>query len=375
MVDVIIAGAGPAGAIAALTLARAGARVIIVDRERFPRDKLCGDTLNPGAVRLLRSLDLIGGPLTAALPLTGMRLTGPTASVTAHYAADSPGLSIRRRDLDAWLLERAIAAGARFEAGLVVRAPLVDAQLNLVRGLVLARRGTGTTLRLPALMTVAADGRRSVLAGALGLRRASPVRRWAFGTYARGVSGVTDLGEMHVRSGWYLGVAPVAHDLVNVCLVTPPRPEGRSPLDVMQHAIARDAAIAERFARATLDSRVRVLGPLGARVIAPGAPGLLLAGDAAGFVDPMTGDGLHLAMQSALLAADEISRVLVDGQFHTAVWRLAKARHARLGAKLRFDRLVCRLVESPAALTVASRGARVFPDLVRRAVVYAGDQA
>ena len=371
----MIAGAGPAGAIAALTLARAGARVIIVDRETFPRDKLCGDTLNPGAVRLLRSLDMMGGPLTGALPLTGMRLTGPTASVTTHYGDKVRGISIRRRDLDAWLLERAIAAGARFEGGLVVRAPLMDEKSNLVRGLLLARRGTGAALRMPALMTIAADGRRSVLAGALGLRRESPVRRWAFGTYARGVSGVTQLGEMHVRSGWYLGVAPIEPDLVNVCLVTPPRPDGRSPLDVMRRAIDRDPAIAERFAGASLDPRVRVLGPLGARVIAPGAPGLLLAGDAAGFVDPMTGDGLHLAMQSALLAADETARVLVDGQFHVAVWRLQRARRARLGAKLRFDRLVCRLVESPAALRLASRGARVLPGLVRRAVVYAGDQA
>jgi flavin-dependent dehydrogenase len=375
MVDVIIAGAGPAGAIAALTLARAGARVIVVDREGFPRDKLCGDTLNPGAVRLLRSLDLTGGPLADALPLAGMRLTGPTASVTAPCARDARGLSVRRRDLDAWLLERAVAAGARFEGGLVVRGPLIDTRTGLVRGLVLARRGTRTEIRMPALMTIAADGRRSVVAAGAGLRLEPPVRRWAFGTYAQGVAGVTQFGEMHIRAGWYLGVAPVASDLVNVCLVTPPRPDGRTPLEIVRRAIARDAELADRFAAATLDPRVRVLGPLASRVTAPGAPGLLLAGDAAGFIDPITGDGLHLAMQGALLAADETSRVLVDGQFHAAVWRLAAARRARLGGKLRFDRWVCRLVASPAALRLASRGARVFPGLIQRAVAYAGDEA
>jgi flavin-dependent dehydrogenase len=374
MVDVIIAGAGPAGAIAALILARTGARVIIVDRETFPRDKLCGDTLNPGAVRLLRSLDLMGGPLDAALPLAGMRLTGPGASVTAVYANGARGLSVRRRDLDAWLLERAIAAGARFEGGLVARGPLLDTGTGLVRGLVLSSRGRRGDIRMPALMTLGADGRRSVVAAGAGLRLEPPVRRWAFGTYAQGVAGVSALGEMHVRAGWYLGVAPVGAELVNVCLVTPPRPEGRTPLEVMRRAIDRDPAIAARFAGATLDPRVRVLGPLAARVTAPGAPGLLLAGDAAGFVDPVTGDGLHLAMQSAMLAADETARVLVDGQFHTAVWRLAAARRARMGRKLCFDRWVCRLVASPAALRLASQGARVFPGVIRRAVSYAGDE-
>ena len=83
MLDVLIAGAGPAGAMAALVLARAGARVVVIDRERFPRDKLCGDTLNPGAVRLLASFGLTGGALDSAVHLSGMRLTGPNASVRA----------------------------------------------------------------------------------------------------------------------------------------------------------------------------------------------------------------------------------------------------------------------------------------------------
>ena len=85
MLDVLIAGAGPAGAMAALVLARAGARVVLIDREQFPRDKLCGDTLNPGAVRLLESFGLTGGVLDKAVRLSGMRLTGPRASVRAVY--------------------------------------------------------------------------------------------------------------------------------------------------------------------------------------------------------------------------------------------------------------------------------------------------
>src|SRR5689334_8533719 len=104
MLDVLIAGAGPAGAIAARALAASGARVLIVDRETFPRDKLCGDTLNPGAVRLLASIGLTGGALSRGLQIAGMRVTGPSASVVARYGAGQRGISILRRDLDMWLL-------------------------------------------------------------------------------------------------------------------------------------------------------------------------------------------------------------------------------------------------------------------------------
>jgi hypothetical protein len=76
-----------------------------------------------------------------------------------------------------------------------------------------------------------------------------------------------------------------------------------------------------------------------------------------------------------VLAAEEAARVLVDGSFAAAPWRLAAARRSKMGGKLRFNRWVCRLVESPAALGLASRGALIFPGLIRRAVAYAGDVA
>src|SRR5437764_8016206 len=103
MLDVIVAGAGPAGSIAAIVLARAGARVLVVDRETFPRDKLCGDTLNPGAIQLLASLGLTGGPVAAARPLVGMLLTGPHARKRGEYGPGRIGRALVRRDLDAWL--------------------------------------------------------------------------------------------------------------------------------------------------------------------------------------------------------------------------------------------------------------------------------
>jgi flavin-dependent dehydrogenase len=379
MLDVIIAGAGPAGSVAATLLARAGARVLIVDRETFPRDKLCGDTLNPGVVKLLQSIDVWGGPLATALPLAGMVLTGPTERVEGRYGDGLAGRAITRRELDAWLLDQAIAAGARFEAGEIVRGPLVDSShgVTVVRGLVLARRGQHSqTTRVPAAMTLAADGRRSVLARALGLsRHPKRPRRWAFGVYATGIDGLTDVGEMHIRPAAYLGIAPLGGGLANVCAVTGPGPAGPRPEDVVRRAIARDPEIAARFARATFVSPVSVLGPLAVETSAPGVDGMLLAGDAAGFVDPMTGDGLHLAIRGSMLAVREIHRVLDAGVFDGAVARLADARRTSLGGKVRFNRFVRALVEESWAIRLAERAAAVAPGIIRHAVRYAGDAA
>jgi flavin-dependent dehydrogenase len=379
MLDVLIAGAGPAGSVAATLLARAGARVLIVDRETFPRDKLCGDTLNPGLVGLLKSIDLWGGPLDRAPELAGMLLTGPSERVEGHYGPGVAGRAIVRRELDAWLLDRAVAAGARFEPGEIVRGPLIDAShsVPVVRGLVLARRGDGSqTTRVPAAMTIGADGRRSVLARALGLSRhpARP-RRWAFGAYATGIEELTDLGEMHIRSGSYFGIAPLGGGLANVCAVTGPRPIGPTPRDVINRVIAQDPAIASRFTHASFQGPVTVLGPLAVETSAPGVDGLLLAGDAAGFVDPMTGDGLHLAIRGAVLAAREVLTVLEAGVFDGSVARLAEARRDAFGGKVRFNRFVRAVVDERWSIRLAERAAAIAPGLIRHAVRYAGDAA
>src|ERR1700716_1297159 len=104
MHDVLIAGAGPAGAVAATVLARGGARVLLLDRARFPRDKLCGDTMNPGTVAMLRRLGLTAGFESEALAVDGMIVTGEHGvRVRAAYGAGARGLAILRRTLDAAL--------------------------------------------------------------------------------------------------------------------------------------------------------------------------------------------------------------------------------------------------------------------------------
>src|SRR6478752_4894146 len=108
MIDVIIAGAGPAGSVAAWLLARSGARVLLIDRETFPRDKLCGDTVNPGCLAFLASLGLVGNVLNHAPRLAGMLVSGPSYVLRTEYGDRVSGRVIKRSELDMWLLERAI---------------------------------------------------------------------------------------------------------------------------------------------------------------------------------------------------------------------------------------------------------------------------
>lgn len=372
MLDAIVVGAGPAGAISALVMARAGARVLIVDRATFPRDKLCGDTLNPGAVRMLAALGLDDRQLARRFQLNGMRLTGPSVSVRCLYGADAAGRAIRRLDLDQWLLDAAIEAGARFQPATVVRRLLTDTTGH-VRGVVLAGVRSSTEVRTPALIVIGADGRRSVVARHADLHVPSRIRRWAFGTYATDVTDMSDLGEMHIRAGSYCGLAPLGDGIVNVCVVTTPAPGTRDVLDVIRRVVAKDAALSERLSQARFEGPAHVLGPLAAEVKTVGVAGLLLAGDAAGFIDPMTGDGIHLAMQGGQLAAVEALRAIERGTFADAVTRLARARQRQFGTKLRFNRIVRRLVQVPALIDMASVVARLAPRLLERTVSYAGD--
>jgi flavin-dependent dehydrogenase len=296
--------------------------------------------------------------------------------VRCAYGPGLRGLAIARRDLDAALARGAVRAGVRFEDGVLVRGPLIDTRGDgggeaRVRGVVIAGRD-GRDVRVPAPLVIAADGRRSRLALPLGLVRhpASP-RRWAIGGYFEGVAGVTSFGEMHVRRGRYIGVAPVPSGLTNVCVVVPAG-ERFVARALLERTVAADPQLRERFAGARLASAPAVIGPLAVDADAAGVPGLLLAGDAAGFIDPMTGDGLRFAVRGGELAA-EAALAAFAGQSAAPHVRLGRARRLEFSAKWRFNRALRRLVDRAVTVELAGAVAAAAPWMLRRTIGFAGD--
>lgn len=377
MEDVIVVGAGPAGATAATLLARAGARVRVFDRAVFPRAKLCGDTLNPGAMQVLSEHFSTTALLERSIPLDGMLLTGPNGvSVRGHYRTGLTGRAIGRRELDAILMQQAVDAGASFDDGTSVSAPTLDGS-GRVSGVRVKVRG-GREQEHRARIVVAADGRESRLARALGLifHPARP-RRWAIGGYFDGVSGLITAGEMHIRTGHYIGVAPMPGALANACLVIPHGARGgslRNPAKTLTDALATDPQLAGRFDQATLIGEPIVLGPMAVDTRGVGAPGLIAAGDAAGFIDPMTGDGLRFALAGAALAANAALDVLAGRlAIDDAPRRLADLRRHTFQAKWRFNRTLRALVSSSAGVRAAAVGARILPVAFEAVIRYAGD--
>ena len=377
----MIAGAGPAGAVAGAILARAGARVRIVDRAAFPRDKLCGDTLNPGTLARLTALDLAAGIDERSLRVDGMRVTGERGvAIEGRYPGGASGRAITRRDLDWLLLQQAVAAGCQFEPGVAVRRAIVDQQgtARAVSGAIIG--GGGREQPIAARVTIAADGRHSTIAFGLGLAQHPPrPRRWAIGAYFEKFSpdgaGPLTLGEMHVRRDHYIGVAPIPGGLTNVCLVKPSFAGDAAlgdPAALLTAALARDPQLRDRAAGARLIGAPVVLGPLAVDVREAAIDGLLLAGDAAGFIDPMTGDGLRFATHGAELAAAAALQALEHG------WagvhdRLAAERRRAFAGKWRFNRALRALVASPRGVEAAAVGARFAPGVLHAVIARAGD--
>jgi len=376
VVDVLVVGAGPAGAVAATVAARAGASVLLVDRAGFPRDKLCGDTVNPGALTSLRALGLAGRVEARGLPLDGMVLTSREGDrVEGTYGRGIVARTIRRRDLDLILVEQAVAAGARFEDGVVVSAPVVErtGDDRVVRGARLKSR-TAAARTVRARVTIAADGRRSGLAIRLGLiHQPRRPRRWVAGGYFEGIRDLGRFGEMHIRPSSYIGVAPIPGGVANVCVVTASRHGWDEPSSLLTTTVERDPVLGPRFERAGLTARAVSMGPLAVDAHVSGVPGLLLAGDASGFIDPMTGDGLCFAIRGGALAARAALATFAEPRDGPA--ELDRLRRSAFARKHRFNRSIRALVGYPAGVRLGTLTARVAPMVLRWTIRYAGDVA
>ncbi|MDP3910045.1 MAG: geranylgeranyl reductase family protein [Gemmatimonadales bacterium] len=358
--DAVIAGAGPAGSTTAMLLARAGARVLLLDRARFPRDKPCSEYLSPQTTSVLARLgDGVLEEVAAAAParLNGMQIVAPSGvAATGRFLTFSYALPRTRFDL---ILRRAAErAGAEVREGIKVEELVSDGER--ISGVIATRMGAGSREQYRAPVVVGADGLHSIVARRLGLVRHSYPRRVAFTAHVSDARDVIDMGEMHVGdTGAYVGLGPIGDGLTTVALVVPARhAAAHRGVDHFFDALAHFPRLAGRFDRRRLVRGLLATGPFAQWSHRPVAPegGALLVGDAADFFDPFTGQGIYSALRGAELAA-----ATLIGDKPLAAY--ARARRREFTGKWLLERLIAIGIGWPALAERAIRRLARRPEL------------
>jgi menaquinone-9 beta-reductase len=359
-VDVVVAGAGPAGAATALACARRGLEVLLLDRARFPRDKACGEGILPSGVGALAELGLLAEVRRLALPLDGVAFAvdedgAPTAFARfpAGEGAPAYGLGVRRLALDALLVD-------------AVRAQPTATVLEGVAAHDLLRRDHGAVAGVTtdvgpvgARVVVAADGLRSRLRAAAGLARAARRHDDRIGLRAHlGVPSLPFGSQVRIIVGRLLEyyVTPLGpHELQLAILGTRDAFIGCELSAPTFHAhVQTHPRLGPLFAGARPLDRPLGAGPFRQRVRSVVTDGAMLVGDAAGYVDAITGEGVGAALRQGLAAGDAIAGALAAAGRKTraplsasALAPYARAHHAIVRDGDRLTALVLLLARHP----------------------------
>lgn len=318
MYDVIVAGARVAGASTALLFARAGYRVLLVDRARFPSDKMSTLYIHqPGIARLARwgVLDAVratGAPgLDHVVYQVGddIRLEGCSLPAEGHH---STAYAPRRYLLDQILIDAAVAAGVEFREGSSIAGPSFDG--GRVNG-VEFRSARGGSLREHAHLTVGADGMRSVLARGVGARYTTrdPLRTCGYYTYWTGLQAGFELYE---RPGSWIGAVPTNDGATLIASYSPQSNYDTVRADPLAHYLTSLRTTApDLYDRAVAGERVDKLVGTGDQqnyFRQATGPGWALVGDAAHNKDSITAKGISDALLQAELLVDTVGTGLHD---------------------------------------------------------------
>jgi len=320
--DVLIVGAGPAGSALAYFLAAQGLDVLLLDKSNFPRDKTCGDGLSPRAMYVLRQMGLIDQLLKTGWRINHLVLFAPNgrslrAPIPPYDGLPDFALVLPRLQLDELIRARAVEAGVEFRPRFNVTSLLRENdQVVGVR----ADTPNGPA-ELRARLTVLATGASVGLLERAQLLAAPPAFGRAARAYYEGICGLSDAVEFHFDSvplpgyGWIFPLSATAANVGAGYFVRPGRPPMRnSPVQVMDEFVA-NPYVAKMLAGARATALPKGY-PL--RFDFPTArtafPGLVLAGEACGLVNPLTGEGIDYALESAEVAAEVLGAALRSGE-------------------------------------------------------------
>lgn len=341
--DAIIVGGGPAGSSAAIHLAARGARVLLAERERFPREKLCGEFISPeclghfARLGVLKGMESAGGSQVSETVFYAP--SGRALSVPSEWfgGARASALGLSRAEMDARLLERAREVGVCVLEESALANVLVEG--GRVRGVSL--HASGSRMReYTAAFTVDATGRGRAVArrasrelkraretandesAAVGSETGARETLVAFKAHLEGARGAQGACEIYFYPGGYGGLSPVEGGVSNLCFfarASDVRARGGDAARVMREVLMKNRRAAETLSSASAKTRWLAVAveSFGRRDPAP-APGLVAAGDAAAFIDPFTGSGMLMALEGGKLAAESIGRALDSTRSHDA---------------------------------------------------------
>lgn len=365
--DVIVVGAGPAGASAAYFLAEAGIDVLLVDREIFPRQKVCGDGVASRALVVLERMGL-GAWLQRFVEPEVMLFSSPNGEAF-RIRLESPegfcyGRFIPRLRLDEAVVERAVVAGARLLDGTKVTS--VEQRKD---GLYLRAERNGQVVHLDARLAIAADGGQASFTRRLGLIRRPPDLA-AVRAYFEGDVGSENRAEIHVERAimpGYHWIFPLGEGRANVgigTLVSKVREGSLSLAEVVRQFVAQNPYAHERLRLAKMVSPVQG-HPLRTdlRGTRPYSQRVLVAGEAAGLVNPLSGEGIAYALESGEMAATHARRALESGDFsEAALSSYGRALHQRYGADHKAARFLRIFFKYPWLLNRLVRQMQQDPD-------------
>lgn len=375
--DALVIGGGPAGSCTALALARLGWRTGLVEHGPRHRSKACGDCLNTRGVRLLRRAGLLEDVQTLAAGATRrvrIHVEGrPPLATPLPAGTDGGGLLVPRDRFDQMLVDRAAEAGAQVWQPASARVAELAS-----RHAVVELRGGDAPARLRSRLLVGADGLRSAIADAAGLgARRLAGSKFGFAMDVDGPAfGPPDTIEMFVVPGGYLGVVVRSDRRLHVAGLVSRAAVAGGPVDFVESVARRfdllKRSALQRLGRSRFD-RLLGAGPIPCRPGGVAAGRVALVGDAAGYVEPFSGEGISWALAGAETLAETVAGRAPGDWSPSAARAYQRAWTRRIGRRQRLARLLAGTLERPALtgrlLGVTSRCPAIAAWLVRRAAM------